>query len=339
MKNAVVSIITNLDGLILKNYVSLFKEKNSLITFLFHGLFNDKNEIALNHVLPQQAITTDIFRHFVEYYLKHDYLFISPQDILCGLETDKKYVLITFDDGYYNNHLALPILQEYQVPAVFFISPGHIAQNKCFWWDVIHREGLKRGTSIEKVEKEILTLKQKKNADIEQYIKDNFGVNALCPISDIDRPFTPSELNEFSKKQFVFLGNHTNNHAILTNYSLSEIKTEIVDAQKSILNFTGIEPIIIAYPNGNFSSDILPIIKECGIKLGITVVELKNYFPINLKGNDAFLLNRFILWGNKNVDVQCASFRSDIQLLNKVKKYVKQRRYVKERRNENSMPY
>lgn len=333
MKNTIISIIENLDELISATYGSLFKEKNSVITFLFHELFNDENEIALNHVDPQQAITTKIFRQFVEYYLKHDYLFISPQDILNGLETDKKYVLITFDDGYYNNHLALSILQEYQVPAVFFISSNHITQNKCFWWDVIYRERLKKGVEIEKVRKEIASQMQKKNSEIEQYITENFGVKALQPISDIDRPFTPLELKKFSKEEFVFLGNHTSNHAILTNYSPPEIKFEIENAQKSIFNITGIKPIIISYPNGIFSSDVIDVLKECDIKLGITVVGLKNKLPINIKGDDAFLLNRFILWGNKNIDIQCASFRSDLQLLNKIRKA------LKGKRNENSVSY
>ncbi len=333
MKNAIYSSIKTIDHSISRTYVSLFKERNSLITFLIHGLFNDSDEIALNHVDPQQAITTNDFRQFIEYYLEHDYKFISPENILRGLDNDKKYVMITFDDGYYNNQLALPILQEYRVPAVFFISSDHIIQNKCFWWDVVYREGLKAGRGIGKVQDEIVMLKKQKTSFAEQYIVKNFGEKALCPISNIDRPFTPSELNEFSKEEFVFLGNHTSNHAILTNYSPAEIRSEILGAQKSIFSITGTEPIIISYPNGNVSSDVIPILNEGGIKLGITTVELKNYLPIDLKRNDAFLLNRFILWGNMNMDSQCTSFRSDMQLFGTINKY------VKERCNENSMSY
>ena len=41
--------------------------------------------------------------------------------------------MLTFDDGYYNNHLALPVLEEFDVPALFFISTNHVKQQKCFW--------------------------------------------------------------------------------------------------------------------------------------------------------------------------------------------------------------
>jgi len=324
MKNTLTPYIRNIDEFLSRMQVRVFKERNSLITILFHGLFNSKDEIALNHAMPQQAITTDIFRQFIEYYLAHDYKFISPTEILNGLSPDKKYILITFDDGYYNNQLALPILNEYQVPAVFFISIGHVLQSKCFWWDIIYRERLKRNNTMETIEREILSLKEMKNQEIEHYILKNFGDNAFTPISNIDRPFTPEELHQFAKNKYVFLGNHTTNHAILTNYSLTEIKNEIMSSQQMMLDVTGSEPEIIAYPNGNFSPDMIPVLKECGLKLGVTVSSGKNLLPINIDTDDAFLLNRFTLWSNKSVSRQCELFRSDLKLFETLKR-IKQR--------------
>jgi peptidoglycan/xylan/chitin deacetylase (PgdA/CDA1 family) len=325
MKKSLISIIGAVDKLISDNYCHFIKEKNALITFLFHGLFNDKSEINLNCVDPQQGITTNMFRRFIEYYLRNGYIFISPHDILNGLEIDKKYVLITFDDGYYNNHLALSILQEYQVPAIFFISSNHILHNKSFWWDVIYRERVKENISVEQIRKEQVKLKQKKNDEIEQYLVDSFGGNALTPICDVDRPFTPSELKDLSKDPLVFLGNHTGNHAILTNHSHSEIKLEIDCSQNFIFNLTGVKPIMIAYPNGNFSEEVLNTSQEAGLKLGITVKAKKNLLPLNLTGVHPFLLNRFTLQGNKNIEQQCSAFRSDIQLLNLVRKLIKRK--------------
>lgn len=317
------SIINTVDELVSQTYISLFKERPALLTFLFHGLFNDRKEIALNLVHPQQEVTTDIFRQFIEYYLEHNYLFISPQDIVNGLRPNRNYVLITFDDGYYSNHLALPVLKEYQVPATFFISTNHIIENKCFWWDIIYRERLGRGTPAEKVNNEIMMLKQKKNDEIEQYITATFGRQALEPVGDIDRPFTPSELNAFSKESLVVLGNHTHNHAILTNYSSSEIRSEILAAQETLFNLTGIQPVMISYPNGNYSDEVLAISQEIGFKLGITVNQRKNHLPIELQGVGRLLLNRYVVWGNRDIRQQCARFRSDIQLKSTLKSLMK----------------
>jgi peptidoglycan/xylan/chitin deacetylase (PgdA/CDA1 family) len=320
MKKSLISIIDGVDKLISDNYCHFFNDKNALITFLFHGLFNDESEINRNYVDPQQGITTNMFRRFIEYYLRNGFIFVSPYDILNGLETDKNYVLITFDDGYYNNHLALSILQEYQVPAIFFISSNHVLNNKSFWWDVIYRERVKENIPLEQISKELVKLKHNKNDEIEQYLVDSFGENASTPICDVDRPFTPSELKDLSSDPLVFLGNHTGNHAILTNLSHSEIKLEIDYSQNFIFNLTGIMPIMIAYPNGNFSEEVLNISQKAGLKLGITTNPKKNLLPINLKGLHPFALNRFILWGNKNIEQQCSAFRSDIQFSNFVRK-------------------
>ncbi|MEJ7665168.1 MAG: polysaccharide deacetylase family protein [Hymenobacter sp.] len=64
---------------------------------------------------------------------------MSPADVLRGLDPAGKYALITFDDGYFNNHLALPVLRRYGVPATFFISSHHVLSGQAFWWDVVYR--------------------------------------------------------------------------------------------------------------------------------------------------------------------------------------------------------
>ena len=47
--------------------------------------------------------------------------------------------VITFDDGYADNlYEALPILQEFSIPATFFVTSGFIGSNKEFPWDGGH---------------------------------------------------------------------------------------------------------------------------------------------------------------------------------------------------------
>jgi len=322
---ALYSIINFFDQKISRIHNSLVKERNALSTFLFHGLFNNAGEIELKHGMPQQSITTSNFREFIEYYLKKNYEFISPEDISKGLDPNKKFALITFDDGYFNNQLAVPILNEYKVPAIFFISSAHILQNKSFWWDIIYRERIKRQSSLQLIDNEVIYLKSFKNREIEQYILKEFGKNAFIPISDIDRPFTPAELKTFAGENFVHIGNHTTNHAILTNYSDVEIKMEITNAQEDLVKLTGKKPIMIAYPNGRIPLNIIPILKECNIKLGVSTKDGKNYFPLNIGNNEQYLLKRFTLWGNKDITLQCELFRSDLHLKNRITHMIKNR--------------
>lgn len=45
-------------------------------------------------------------------------------------------VVLTFDDGYLDNFTqALPLLEQHQIPATFFITTNACAQQTPFWWD------------------------------------------------------------------------------------------------------------------------------------------------------------------------------------------------------------
>lgn len=316
MISALQQLVRATDTMIARAYLSVFRERNALLSFLFHSLFRDEREINANLVDPLQRTTLAQFRQFIEYYQNHGYRFISPNDLLAGLPRDGKYVIITFDDGYYNNSLALPILEEYRVPAVFFVSSDHVRHNKAFWWDVLHRELTQRGASLDQIYREGVALKSKRTEQIEAELTERFGPSAFQPRGDIDRPFTPAELREFARHNFVHLGNHTANHAILTNYTTEQVRSQIVRAQEELREMTGITPSVIAYPNGALSRSIVQTCVESGLKVGFTVRPKKNALPLDPCSPSLLRLGRFApeVEGDAPIEVQCRTYRSDLLL-------------------------
>jgi peptidoglycan/xylan/chitin deacetylase (PgdA/CDA1 family) len=292
----------------------LATEKNSLVSFLFHGLFAGPEELTSCVVDPQQGITVDMFRSLVRHFKSRSYHFVSPDEILKGLHSDGKYILITFDDGYFNNSLALPVLEEFDVPAVFFISTGHIKEQKSFWWDAVYREYLRKSWSIAEMERCVAAYKRLKTHAVESHLTETLGNTALRPISDLDRPFSPRELAEFSRHKNVYLGNHTRDHAILSNYSSVEIREQMTTAQQDLNEMTGQNVSIIAYPNGNSSLEIRQLARECGFRLGFGVKSGRNSLPVKLGSDQAMNLRRVILWGNRDIEKQCRVSRSKLSL-------------------------
>jgi len=294
--------------------LAMGQESPALVSFLFHGLFQDERERNHDLLDPQQGITVEMFRRFVEYFLEKGYLFVSPEELLAGIATSGKYILLTFDDGYCNNLRSVPVLEEFGVPAVFFLSTDHIHHQKSFWWDVVFREFRKRGRSERDRLRAITRYKQLRSCDVELELKEVFGQDALRPVSDLDRPLQVKEVKELGEHRLVWFGNHTKDHAILTNYSGAEINEQIQGAQKTIEEWTGKAPEIIAYPNGAYSKDIISAALGTGLSLGLTTRPGKNRFPLFRNSRPAMDLSRFTLWGDRGVESQCRVSRSDVSI-------------------------
>ena len=300
------------DEIVAKAYLSMFQERNALIGFLFHSLFRDESEIARKWVDPLQETTVDQFRSLIAYYLDRGYTFVSPDDILKGLDPHRKYGILTFDDGYSSNALALSVLEEFDVPALFFITPRNVIEQKCYWWDVLYRELSAQGESAGRIRGQALGMKSLRTEEMEARLKARFGADAFRPRGDIDRPFNVDELRELASHRLVHIGNHTANHAILTNYSPEEARAQIAEAQETLREITGTSPIAIAYPNGACDDEIVKICNEIGLRLGFTTQPQKSRFPLALGPNGAMRLGRFMPMGDRPQEGQYQRIRSDL---------------------------
>ena len=304
-------------------YLSLFDERASLSTFLFHGLFDNRAEIEAGHADPQQSVTVDDFRWFVEYFLSHGYRFVAVADVLAGLPPAGKYALVTFDDGYTNNARALPVLRQFGVPAACFVSSAHVERGRCFWWDVLYREARSRGAAAWEIAAEVRRLKRLPFDRIESELTDRYGAAAFAPRGDADRPFTPAELKAFAADPLVTIGNHTADHAILTRCSAAQVADQLSRCQSALRELTGVTPSCVAYPNGDYSETVIAACRDLGLRLGIGVEPRKNRLPVDLTTDAAFRLGRFTPAGGAALRAQCRVFRSDVRLYDTMRSLLK----------------
>ena len=292
-----------------------FPEKKSLIIFTFHHLFNDDAEGNSKLLFPQGKISLQKFRFLIEYFLENDYVFIRPENILNGLDNSKKYIMFTFDDGYYNNIRAISLLKEYDISAIFFIASSYIKKRKCFWWDVLYRERKKAGISDRNIFTERTYLKYKKFNFIKDYLISEFGEKIFKPASDLDRPLTAAELKLLSENKYVYIGNHTSHHEVMSSLTLDEIESTISNAQQDIFEMVGYKPNLFSYPYGNYSKQVLEITHNLGIKFGFSTIPQKNYLPIRVSLKNTYNLNRYTVSDRIPILRQCCLSRSDFQFI------------------------
>lgn len=311
VKRFLKSGLGTIDWLLARTLLSVSPERPALISVFFHSIVADSRDYRKDLIDPSLAITTGEFREFLEHFLEQRYTFLSPEDCARVLQPGN-YMMITFDDGYANNRLALPLLEEYRVPGVFFLSTGHIDRGTCFWWDVLHRERTRRGTPPRAIRREMRTLMNLRNQEIEHRLHREFGARCLEPVGDLDRPFTPEEITVLSARPGVWWGNHTVSHARLGTCAREVAFEEIRGSGEWIASVSGQAPQIIAYPGGSWSDEIVEISRALGLKVGLTTEARKNRFPLD--GRQLMRLGRFKLRTGEDIRRQCVRMRSDLNL-------------------------
>ena len=290
------------------------RERPGLLIFMLHALFKDEEAVACDLVDPYQPVLVSDFARFIEYFLGHGYRFVAPADIGAGLDPQGYHALITFDDGYYNNLLAVPVLQRYGVPATVFISANHIAQGKGYWWDVLYRERRRQGRSMAAIDLEREALKRRTHQEIDAYLRAELPPRALAPVNDIDRPMTPAELAAFAAEPLITIGNHTTDHAILTVHDPDEVRRQIRGCQEYLGAVIGDAPEIIAYPNGNCDARVAAIAREEGLRLGVIVAPSRKT-PLPLRNGAEMTMPRYFVSAGPDTAGEGAWLRSDIKVI------------------------
>lgn len=115
---------------LIKNLRNSFVDTAFIV--LYHRIAPVKND---PHKL---CVSPDNFREQIK-FLKENFRVVPLVQLVQEIRANKlknKTLAVTFDDGYADNlHSALPILEEYGIPATVFLTAGYVGQNKPFYWD------------------------------------------------------------------------------------------------------------------------------------------------------------------------------------------------------------
>lgn len=250
--------------------------------------------------------------------------FIHPKDLIKNideiLKSKQNFILITFDDGLKEQFdYALPILDELNIPAVFFANSKNFEDKKV---STVHKIHLLRSiiepkdflNSIENIDKidfteteknkahTIYCYDDKKSAELKYMLnfkmafdKQEIIINKL--FNDYFEEATVLQKLYMSTKNIMdlanrgFLGSHTHNHYPLGLLETASIKFEMEHSKIYFEKLTNSKIDMVAYPYGTMetcTNEVATIAKNVGYKMGFTTKRGINTFAEN-----HLLLNRF----------------------------------------------
>lgn len=302
------------------------RAKNSILNVMYHGVVNeDSCYFSPRHIHKEQ------FEEHLK-YLKKNFEIISTEEafkkIASNEKLEKKYLTISFDDGYKNNlTTALPLLEKYSIPTTFFISSICI-DNKAeryLWSDVI--SGLNYFYSNEPIEVNNLIFNnlrcEKENLYLPDYIKTLPFSNRDIVLEKLESKYdlknkiqslpeeiwkllSKEELITLSKSSLVTIGSHGHRHFNLGDIDLDSAKEELRISKELLSKTIQKEVNLIAYPDGSYNESV----KNCAEELGYT-----GQFAVNYKASDDRTDSRIM---NRHGISSTTTFESNMLTLNVV---------------------
>lgn len=241
----------------------------NVLPLLYHRVVDLENDVWNIAVSPE---------HFEEQmnYLSQKYPIIRYDDDWSKVK--EKSLVVTFDDGYADDfYNALPILEKYRVPAIFFITSGNIGTENEFWWDRLENIFRRNGNRIviddkpcSNLKEAHASLKTMNRADRESILSTYEQRLSIGPRKDF-RSMNEQEIVELSRNPLVTIGAHTVSHPSLPGLSAREIEQEINESFDSLTTLVGKKIQYFSYPLGDYSASVISRLKQKAINKVPTV--------------------------------------------------------------------
>jgi peptidoglycan/xylan/chitin deacetylase (PgdA/CDA1 family) len=297
--------------------MSFYLHRTDVVFLMYHGVIRDDEELESTTIVRESE-----FRRQLK-YLKENYECLSIDEALNNCNGRKKPgVVVTFDDGYANNYtVALPLLDEFRIPAIVYVTTRNMCERTLLWsdrvWVAVKRSrvseidltGISRSLKFYRLHGSgdewqyrvhLLTedIKRAEPSKREQIV--NAVIARLHAASgssfeiDIENtiftPLTPLQLKELSSHPLITIGAHSHCHNLLNQIPLAQAKESIIQSKKILKEIIGQKIKHFSYPNGNLTPEIVQVLKDTGFMSAVTVPP--GFFR---PGNDQYRIPRVMV--------------------------------------------
>ena len=226
---------------------------------MYHSVLKDKNKSG------KFIITPEAFEEDLKFISEKGYTTIFMSDLIAHVNNGKnlpeKPIILTFDDGYYNNYtFVYPLLKKYNAKAVISIVgiyTDSYSQTK--------------DKSDQYAHLDWDTVNEMMDSGYIEFQNHSYDLHSL------------NNGRNGSKKK---IGENLDSYEKILSYDLMLLQTEF-------LEHTGYTPAVYTYPFGAVSNDSFEIIKNLGFKASLSCENKTNIITQGDK-DCLFMLNRFI---------------------------------------------
>lgn len=262
-----------------------------VVVFLHHRI-GDRDQCEYSRDIF--SATAEQFEYQIAYIKRHLPILLPHE--LAEIMSKKKrltrlHAMITFDDGYLDNYtLAFKLLEQYSVPAAFFLVSAFVGTKQVPWWDEIAyllRHTTRSQLSLDALPGKTIDLHAGRERAIDQATqayksKDNPDPAAfmqqLREETQVHLPETSRRfINWEEAREMSVAGmeicSHTHTHPILSRLNPLHQQEELRACRTIFEQNLGTPVTALAYPNGtlsDFTPETQQIAKDSGYDIAFS---------------------------------------------------------------------
>lgn len=266
-----------------KNAPNILKQPGRRI-LVYHGL-DIRGEKSLN----ARFLSAKRFQSQLAFLSEHAQI-VSLEDYFQErFDAQKFTVALSFDDGYQNNlEWALPILEQYQAPATFFLTAAAQCGEEWLWTDFLDVATLAAPKSIaigtqvfyKKKWRHTQFFEDQQGRTLAQIARQNPGIfvsNMITAFQNVGawqdagvddlywKLLNPSQIRRLAKSPLVSVGVHGQTHADLSVLPHAQACAELANTQRYLSELTGKLIHQVAYPFGAYTPHLLDFAEKIGL--------------------------------------------------------------------------
>jgi peptidoglycan/xylan/chitin deacetylase (PgdA/CDA1 family) len=277
-----------------------YRRTDSAIILRYHSVGGADESVPI-HIDPSLCVPASAFARQMRFIRQH-YTPVSLTQLFEAIQEQRPFprgaVAITFDDGYRDNYSqALPILQEYGLPATFYITAGCVEARDILWTSKLRYYFMAtrqptlhlRQPTSQNLDLSSPAARQASYAQTVALIK-SVGrqrggdevfqeVEAALQVTNLD-PLKNSMLSwpeiEAMSRAGMLIGAHTLTHPNLPGLPPEAAEAEVAGSKTLIEERLKISVDHFAYPNGrgvsHFNDTVKEIVRQAGFLTSVTSI-------------------------------------------------------------------
>ncbi|MCU1295973.1 MAG: polysaccharide deacetylase [Acidobacteriaceae bacterium] len=250
-------------------------------------------------------------------YLRRHFRVVPLLDVAERLSSgkgfDKNTVALTIDDGRLSCYeFFFPLLQQFEIPATFFVVSSFIRKEDWIWTDKVlwlsEQPNAPTELSLAKINAFFRALNwmrpEARNEQI-QTIAKRMGIVIPSEAPAQYAPCSWEQLREMADSGLVEIGSHTVTHPIMSSITDEESRHELIESKRQLEEGLGRKVRSFCFPNGqprDFRSNQIKQVRDAGYDCSVLA-----HFGLVKSGSDPYQMPR-VGMGSKSESIEFSKF-------------------------------